>query len=74
MNLTSTNRLRRKIFEAGMTQTFVAENLGISYQTFFNKLHNKSEFKASEIKQICKILNIADKDAYFFAEDISQNG
>lgn len=74
MNLTATKRLKMRILEWGMTQTSVAERLGISYQAFFNKLHNRSEFKAGEIKQICKILDIADKDAYFFCEENSQNG
>lgn len=74
MNLTSTNKVKAKMLELGITQTYIADSLGISYQALSNKLHNKTEFKASEIKKMCSILDIADKDAYFFCENISQNG
>ena len=52
--------------EKGFSQILLAEKLGISYQAFNNKLHNKSEFKASEIQMLCDLLCLENKDAYFF--------
>lgn len=66
--LTATNKLKAKLSEKGLTQSEVADKLGISYQAFSYKLNNKSEFKASEIETLCKELDISDKDAYFFCD------
>lgn len=66
--MTATNKLKAKLSEKGLTQREMADKLGISYQSFSYKLNNKIEFKASEIKALCKELNISDKDAYFFCE------
>lgn len=65
---TNTKKLRGKIFENGFTYEQLASKLGISYQAFSNKVNNKSEFKASEIQTLCEILDINDKDIYFFCE------
>lgn len=65
--MTATNKLRAKLSEMQLTQSDVADKLGISYQSFNYKLNGKTEFKASEIKKLCSILKITDKDAYFFA-------
>lgn len=54
--------------ENDFKQSDIAEKLGISSQSFSYKLHNKKEFKASEIKFLCNLLNITDKDAYFFCD------
>ncbi|MBR3552511.1 MAG: DUF739 family protein [Clostridia bacterium] len=63
---TNTNLLKGKMAEKGFSQILLAEKLGISYQAFNNKLHNKSEFKASEIQMLCDLLCLENKDAYFF--------
>ncbi len=65
--MTDTNLLKAKLIEKNYKQSEIASKLGVSLQTFSYKLHNKIEFKASEINELCKILNITDKDAYFFA-------
>lgn len=72
--LTATNKLKAKLSENGLTQSMVADKLGISMQSFSYKLNNKVEFKASEIKTLCRILDIQDKDAYFFCDENSQSG
>ena len=64
--MTATNLLKAKLAELGLTQSKVAELLKISKQAFSCKLHNKTEFKASEIEILCSELGIKDKDAYFF--------
>lgn len=71
---TNTNKLKACIIEKGFTQSQIANFLGISFQSFSYKLNNKVEFKASEIQKLCSILNIQNKDIYFFCEPISQNG
>lgn len=72
--MTATNKLKAKLSEYRLTNEKIADKLGISAQSFSYKLNNKVEFKASEINALCKILNITDKDDYFFCEVISQNG
>lgn len=74
MGLTATNRVKAKMTEFGLTQVDVAKRLGISKQAFSSKLHNKREFKASEIESLCRLLAISDKNSYFFCEHDSQNG
>ena len=72
--MTDSNKLREKIYEKGMTQREVAEKIGISFQSLSYKMNNKIEFRASEMEKLCKILDIKDKDSYFFCSQISQNG
>lgn len=64
--MTDTNRLKAKIIESGLTQAKVAKMLGISCQSLSYKINNRVDFKATEINRLCKILNISDKDDYFF--------
>lgn len=64
--ITATKLLKAKIVEKGLTYAKVAELLNISYQSLCYKINNKVEFKASEIEKLCEILDIDDKDAYFF--------
>lgn len=66
IKVTASNKLKARILEKGLTQTNVAAKLGISYQSFNYKLNNVREFKASEIKNLCEILDISNKDDYFF--------
>lgn len=72
--MTDTKKLKAKIIEHGLTQSGVAEKLGISYQTFSYKVNNKTAFKANEIEALCEILKIAEKDAYFFCSAFSHSG
>ena len=52
----------------------VAEKIGISLQSLSYKINNKIEFRASEMERLCNLLNITDKDSYFFYSSNSQNG
>lgn len=64
---TNSNLLRGCIAEKGYTQSGVAKMIGITYQFFSEKVNNKSQFKVGEIMQLCNVLDISDKDLYFFA-------
>ena len=46
--------------------------LGMTSATFNYKLNNKTEFKASEIKKLAKILHLTVEEVFdiFFAEDV----
>lgn len=71
---TNTSKLKARIIEMGLTQEQIAKILNISYQTLSYKINNKTDFKASEIQTLCEILNITDKDKYFFCSENSQYG
>lgn len=64
--MTDTNKLKAKIMESGLTQEKVAKMLGISCQSLSYKINNKIDFKATEINNLCRILDISNKDDYFF--------
>lgn len=55
-----------KIAENGYTKTSFAEALGISRATLVKKLNNSVDFTASEIQKVSILLDIKDKDKYFF--------
>jgi transcriptional regulator with XRE-family HTH domain len=67
--MTDTILLKKKIKLSGYRMNYVAERLGLSYQGLLNKINNKSEFKAPEIKLLCEILSIdvAEKELIFFS-------
>lgn len=64
--MTATNLIKAKMQEHKLTNAQIAKLLEISAQSFSYKLNNKVEFKASEIVKLCEILDIKDKEAYFF--------
>lgn len=68
--MTNTYLLREKIASLGLKYIFIAEQLGLTVQSLQRKIENLSEFKASEIQSMCKILRIDDsneKEDIFFA-------
>lgn len=66
--MTNVKMLKEKIEASGFKLTFIASKLGLTYQGFLNKINGESEFKASEIKGLCELLNIdiQEKEAIFF--------
>ncbi len=66
--MTDTAKLKYFIERSGLTQTKLAELLGITVPTLNNKVLNKREFSVNEIAKIQKILNISleEKEAIFF--------
>ncbi len=63
------SRLLGKIREKGFTQSDIANAIHISAQTLTDKLHNRVDFKQSEIIGILDILgeSLSKIDYYFFA-------
>lgn len=70
MGMTDTLLLEDIINRQGLTKKEVAKSLGLSEQGFLLKLNNKSEFKASEIKALCNLLNLSD-NSLFFKESVN---
>ena len=67
--MTTTELLQEKLNNSGYKMTFVAKELGITYQALLNKLNNKSQFKVDEAKTLGILLHLtgAEVDRIFFA-------
>lgn len=63
--------LEKRIDDSGMTMVAIAEKTGILRETLYNKLKGSSEFKASEISSISRVLGLSssDRDAIFFENE-----
>ena len=70
--MTDSKKLRMYIRESGLKLSFIAYQVGISVQALINKIEGKTEFKASEISKLCKLLNIDlfGINAIFFANNV----
>lgn len=60
--------LRDKIKESGISFTAVADKIGVSRETLYNRINGESEFKASEIACLTNMLqlNKSEQDNIFF--------
>lgn len=67
--MTNTKALREAIERSGYRIYFIADKLGISSESLRQKTNNRSEFKASEIKQLRELLKLtnAESERIFFA-------
>lgn len=65
----NTNALRGKIAEHNLTQKDVADELGITPKTFYNKM-KRGKFDSDEMLQLSVILNLNKSDAanIFFSQ------
>lgn len=70
--MTDTDKLNAVISDSGITITAIANKLGITREGFYKKLNNETEFKASEISAMKKILNLTNRkrDEIFFAQKV----
>lgn len=70
--MTDSLELDYAIKKAGLDRQKVAGLLGVSQMAFFNKIHNRTEFKASEIVALKKLLNLSNeqRDRIFFAKGV----
>ena len=65
------NRLLAFVAGAGLTQTSLAEKIGMNKDTLNLKINNRSDFKTGEIERICSALQItkaADKVDIFLCK------
>lgn len=73
--MTNVSLLKAKIAESGYKLQFVAETIGLTRQALHKRLVNGSDFTASEIMALTKLLKLsaAEQKAIFFCTDGSQN-
>lgn len=70
--MTNTKMLKDIIDKSGLKLGFIAEHVGISRQSLWNKVHNRTTFNQYEIGKLCKILKITSlkmKEQIFFGEE-----
>lgn len=67
--MTNTLELELQIKRIGISKKELAEKLGITEMSLFNKIKNITEFKASEIVMLTNILKLTcgQRDTIFFA-------
>lgn len=67
--------LKQKIMDSGIAISVIARKTGISRETIYNKLSGKTEWKASEIAALTRILHLGEKERnkIFFAESSELN-
>lgn len=71
--MTDTGKLKEYIEKSGLKQAYIAEMLGLSSYGFARKRDNLSEFTATEIDTLCKLLHInslKERFSVFFAKDV----
>lgn len=67
-----TDLLRGKIAEKGYSQAVLAKKIGITPQSFYNKME-KGVFKSDEIYKMIEILGIENPiEVFFSANEVSQ--
>lgn len=60
--MTNTELLRKKIDESGYKLHYLAEQCDLTYQGFMNKVNDKSDFTAPEIKQLRVLLKLSPEE------------
>ena len=71
--MTDTEKVRKIILDKGLKLQYIAQVLGITRYSLAKKLGNQTEFKASEITELCKLLGISslkERDTLFFAQKV----
>nr|DAT25988.1 MAG TPA: Protein of unknown function (DUF739) [Caudoviricetes sp.] len=70
--LTDSKLLRDVLRDSGYRLVYVAEACGLTYAGFLKKLNNETEFKASEIMALRRLLQLTDAEsnAIFFAPEV----
>ena len=67
--MTNAALLKAKIDASGYKMKYVADRIGLTYQGFLNKIRNKTDFTAPEIKGLGELLHIEteEMEQIFFA-------
>ena len=68
--MTNVKLLKERIARSGMKNTFIADSIGMSRASWYNKREGRTEFTADEIKKLCDILHITslrERDEIFFS-------
>lgn len=69
--MTDTYLLEAAIKKKGFSRATIAEKLGISEMTLYRKLHNQTEFTASEIYKLSQLLDLPPGDPIFFSQSVT---
>lgn len=67
----NTNELKAEFTRQGYTQQQVADLMGISLKTLYNKMNSKNRrggFTDKEIKRLCEILHLKSIELFFEEE------
>lgn len=72
--MTNTELLRESIEYSGYKRTYIAHKIGLTYQGYLKKERGESEFKQSEIEELCKLLHLTleEKEKIFFANQVDK--
>jgi len=68
--MTNKELILERIKKSGLKKKYIAEKLGISYNSLVNKINGDTDFTASQVNNFCKLLNITslkEKEEIFFA-------
>lgn len=70
----SYSALKSTIDNSGLKIVYIAEQLGLSPQGLYNKLNGKTDFTASEIAMLKKILSLSEEEAWaiFFEPEVTE--
>ena len=70
--MTDFDLLMAKIKDSGMTVVAICEKTGIDRATFYNRLHGKGEFIASEIVKLSDVLSLTkpERDKIFLTQNV----
>lgn len=68
--MTDVKMLEKKINNSGLSHTAIAAALNVSMPTYYSRKTGRSEFTASEIVKVMKVLKLTkeERDAIFFGE------
>lgn len=63
-------KLRETIRLTGTKVTYLADQMGITRETLYNKVRGRREFKTSEIMTLSQLLHLSsrERDEIFFAK------
>ena len=68
--MTNVELLKEKVAKSGLKTAFIAESIGISRASWYNKLNGKTKFTAEEIKKLCdtlRITSLREREEIFFS-------
>ena len=58
----NSSKLQRAIRQKGFTLAEIADKLGITYRSLYNKLNGKTDFTATELQKLLVMLGIIDRE------------
>ena len=70
--MVNTDILKEKQKECGVQTKFIYEKLGISRESYYNRLSGRTPFKLSEVQTLCEIFHITslrEKNNIFFSDE-----